>query len=44
MARAEIELKTIKSAVNAILDHLVEDLHIERMQVDEIQLSRIRII
>jgi hypothetical protein len=35
MAHAEIDLKSIKAAVNAILDHLIEDLRIEKIQLDE---------
>lgn len=35
MSYAEIDLKVLKSAVDAILDHLIEDLSIEKVGVDE---------
>jgi transcriptional regulator of aromatic amino acid metabolism len=34
MANAEIDLKSIRGAVNAILDHLVEDLKINKIEID----------
>jgi hypothetical protein len=35
MASNEIELKRIKTAVNAVLDHLIEDLGIEKIAIDD---------
>jgi hypothetical protein len=32
---AEIDLKSLRAAVNTILDHLVEDLGIERVEIDQ---------
>ena len=34
MAKGEIELKTLKLAVNAVLDHLIEDLKFEKVPID----------
>ena len=34
MAKGEIELKTLKLAVNAVLDHLIEDLKLEKVPID----------
>ena len=33
MDYAEIDLKVLKNAVNAVLDHLIEDLGLERIKV-----------
>jgi hypothetical protein len=35
MASGDIELKQIRSAINAVLDHLVDDLGIEKVAIDE---------
>ena len=35
MAYVEIDVKFLKTAVIAILDHLVEDLGIEKLKIDE---------
>jgi hypothetical protein len=35
MPKREIELKVLKSAVNAVLDHLVEDLGIEKVAIED---------
>ena len=35
MAANEIELKQIKAAVNAVLDHLVEDVGIEKVPIED---------
>ncbi len=35
MGSAEIDVRTLKGAVNAVLDHLVEDLGVERVQIDD---------
>jgi hypothetical protein len=35
MACAEIDLKLIKTAVNAVLDHIIEDLQMEKIQIDD---------
>jgi len=35
MSKREINLKVLKSAVNAVLDHLVEDLGIENIAIEE---------
>jgi hypothetical protein len=35
MPNREIELKVLKSAVNAILDHLMEDLGIENVAIED---------
>jgi hypothetical protein len=35
MASAEIDLKTLKEAVNAILDHLMDDLKIRSVAIDD---------
>jgi hypothetical protein len=35
MACAEIDLTTIKAVVNAVLDHMVEDLQMEKIQLDD---------
>jgi len=37
MDYAEIELKRLKEAINAVLDHLIDDLKIERVTIDENQ-------
>jgi len=34
MSKREIDLKMLKSAVNAVLDHLVEDLGIETVAIE----------
>jgi hypothetical protein len=34
MASVEIDVKSLRTAVNAILDHLVEDLGIEKIPID----------
>jgi hypothetical protein len=34
MAKSEIELKTLKLAVNAVLDHLIEDIKLETIPID----------
>ena len=34
MAKSEIELKTLKLAVNAVLDHLIEDIKLEKVPID----------
>jgi hypothetical protein len=35
MDYSDIDLKTLKRAVNAILDHLIEDLHVEKVAIEE---------
>ena len=35
MSKREINLKVLKSAVNAVLDHLVEDLGIETVAIED---------
>jgi hypothetical protein len=35
MATAEIDLKSLKEAVNAILDHLIDDLKIRAVAIDD---------
>lgn len=35
MARAEIDLTVLKKALNAVLEHLIEDLGIEKVAIDE---------
>jgi hypothetical protein len=35
MSKREINLKVLKSAVNAVLDHLVEDLGIENVAIED---------
>jgi hypothetical protein len=35
MSKREINVKVLKSAVNAILDHLVEDLGIENVAIED---------
>ena len=35
MPKREIDLKVLKSAVNAVLDHLVEDLGIENVAIED---------
>jgi hypothetical protein len=37
MGLAEIGVRQLKIAVNAILDHLIEDLHLEKIKIDETQ-------
>jgi hypothetical protein len=34
MSKHEIDLKVLKSAVNAVLDHLLEDLEIENVAIE----------
>jgi len=34
MPKSEIDLKTLKLAVNAVLDHLMEDLKLEKVSID----------
>jgi hypothetical protein len=35
MAYAEIDVKRLKIAVNAVLDHLIEDLSLEKLAIEE---------
>jgi hypothetical protein len=35
MASSEIDLKTLKQAMNSILDHLIEDLKVEKLPIDD---------
>ena len=35
MATAEIDVRQLKDAVNAVFDHLLEDLDIEKVAIDE---------
>ena len=35
MAKAEIDLKALKAAVNVILDHLLEDIGLEKLPIEE---------
>jgi len=35
MSKREINLKVLKSAINAVLDHLVEDLGIENVAIED---------
>lgn len=35
MAKSEIDLKTVKLAVNSVLDHLIEDLKLEKVPIDD---------
>src|SRR5882724_4322142 len=35
MENAEIDLKILKDAVNAVLDHLINDLGFEKIKIDE---------
>jgi len=37
MGKVEIDLPALRRAVNAILDHLVEDLGLEKVEIDENQ-------
>lgn len=37
MGFAEIDVRQLKTAVNAVLDHLVEDLHLEKITIDQNQ-------
>jgi hypothetical protein len=39
MASAEIDVIAIQAAVNAVLDHLIEDLQIEKIQIDNNDVS-----
>jgi hypothetical protein len=35
MSNAEIDLMVLKNAVNAIVDHLMEDLGIQKVKIEE---------
>jgi hypothetical protein len=35
MGSAEIDVRTLKAAVDAVLDHLVEDLGVEHVQIED---------
>ncbi len=35
MGHAEIDLRILKAAVDAVLDHVIEDLQVERVQIDD---------
>ena len=35
MGHPEIDVKRLKIAVNAVLDHLIEDLNLEKVAIDE---------
>jgi hypothetical protein len=35
MASAEVDLKSLKKAVNAILDHLIDDLKMQSVAIDD---------
>ena len=37
MGFAEIDVRQLKAAVDAVLDHLVEDLHLEKISIDKNQ-------
>ncbi len=37
MGTSEINLKSLKTAVDTVLDHLIEDLGLETVKIDEIQ-------
>jgi hypothetical protein len=34
MAQSEINLKTVKQALNSVLDHLIEDLKLEKVSIE----------
>jgi hypothetical protein len=37
MDNVDIDLKALKEAVNAVLDHLIEDLSIEKVAIEELE-------